>query len=154
MKWFKIMLIVFVSTLLIIQFFPAAQNSSKGNFPGSIEEKYLVPASVQSVLKRSCYDCHSNNTVYPWYSRIQPFSWWLSHHIKEGKQELNFNEFGNYSRRRQVSKFNSIAKSIQNGSMPLKSFLLMHTQARLSNEEKAMVVSWANKLKDSLILTK
>ena len=76
--------------------------------PQSIEVVYKVPGQVAGILERSCYNCHSNTTYYPWYSYVQPVGWWLEGHISEGKEELNFSEFGAYSKRRQASKLESL----------------------------------------------
>ncbi len=90
-----------------------------------------VPATINYQLQVSCYDCHSNNTDYPWYSKIQPAAWYLEDHIKEGKDELNFNEWDTYSSRRKNSKLRSIIKQIESGEMPLESYTLIHGGARL-----------------------
>ena len=86
-------LIVLLAVFVLIQFIRPEKNQSEGISPNDISTKYAVPASVQTVLKRSCFDCHSNNTVYPWYDNIQPVSWWLANHLEEGKSERNFSEF-------------------------------------------------------------
>ena len=109
-----------------------------------------VPATVEKSLRVSCYDCHSNNTDYPWYSKIQPFAWYLEHHIKEGKAELNFNEWGNLSDRRKNSKLRSIINQIEDGEMPLDSYTLIHRDAILSEANKSAVIEYMKKLKDSL----
>ena len=92
-----------------------------------------VPATINNQLQVSCYDCHSNNTNYPWYSKIQPAAWYLEDHIKEGKDELNFNEWDTYSSRRKNSKLRSIIKQIESGEMPLESYTLIHGGARLDS---------------------
>ncbi len=109
-----------------------------------------IPDSVQSVLKIACYDCHSNNTRYPWYSTIQPVGWLISHHIIKAREELNFSEFGSYSQRRQISKLDGIANSINDDIMPLPSYKLMHKNAQLSAHEKVLIINWARQSKDSL----
>jgi hypothetical protein len=109
-----------------------------------------IPDSVQVVLKNACYDCHSNNTNYPWYSNIQPMGWLMATHIRQGKEELNFSEFGSYSSRKQLSKLNGIANSIKDDIMPLSSYKLMHKNARLSTIEKVLIINWVKQSKDSL----
>jgi hypothetical protein len=150
MKWIKKIAIVIAAGLLIIQFIRPARNRSIVVLETDITKTYVVPATVQQVLKTSCYDCHSNNTTYPWYANIQPFGWLLADHIKEGKEELNFSEFGSYSLRRQKSKLKGIENSIKESSMPLGSYTLMHKEALLSNEEKALLLDWSMKVRDSL----
>src|SRR5258705_5492396 len=96
----------------LIQFSQPARNKNSGTSSDLIKT-VNVTGNIQSILKTACYDCHSNNTNYPWYSKIQPFGWLLAGHIRKGKVELNFNEFGSYSMRRQISKLNGIANSIK-----------------------------------------
>jgi hypothetical protein len=101
-------------------------------------------------IKISCYDCHSNNTKYPWYNKIQPAAWFLEDHIKEGKAELNFNEWGLLSNRRKASKLRSIIKQIESGAMPLDSYTLIHRNAKFSETDKKIIVKYIKKLKNSL----
>lgn len=115
---------------------------------------YPVPDNVQSILKRSCYDCHSNNTNYPWYSNVQPFGLWLDRHIRKGKEDLNFSDFGSYKGKRQVNKLKEIENSIKDRSMPLSSYVFMHKNARLTDADKNAVIQWLNKIKDSIALKK
>ena len=109
------------AVLVLIQFIHPAKNNGMDKPNLDITRIAILPLKVQNVLRTSCYDCHSNKTNYPWYANIQPLYWWLSSHIKEGKSELNFNEFGAYSKRRQLSKLKAIAERIRDGSMPLTS---------------------------------
>jgi hypothetical protein len=152
MKWIKKIAIVIIAGLLIIQFFRPARNRSNKILETDITKTYVIPATVEQVLKTSCYDCHSNNTNYPWYANIQPFGWLLANHIREGKAELNFSEFGSYTSRRQKSKLKGIENSIKDGSMPLESYTLMHREAFLSKEEKALLLDWSMKVRDNLTL--
>jgi hypothetical protein len=111
---------------------------------------YGVPDCVNQILKRSCYDCHSDHTRYPWYAAIQPAGWILARHIRRGKAELNFSEFDRYSRRRQISKLKGIAKQIEDKEMPLKSYLLLNKEAKLSVEEKNLLINWMLSKADSI----
>ncbi len=140
------LLVAFVA----IQFFRPDSNSSKMASTNTITKLVMVPPNVQGLLHNACYDCHSNNTRYPWYMNMQPVAWFMSQHISEGKKELNFDAFGTYSGRRQMSKLKSIASSVKDGSMPPSSYTLMHNEARLSNKEKELLIYWALQTKDSL----
>lgn len=140
------LLLVFI----LIQFVRPAHNENGQASADQIGKVYAVPENVKALLKASCYDCHSNNTHHPWYAQIQPGGWWLASHIKKGKSELNFDEFGEYSKRRQESKLKAIANSIEDGTMPLRSYTLMHTKARLSKDEKMRIINWVNMTRDSL----
>ena len=138
--------IIFVA----IQFIIPARNKSRQILPTDIINTYAVPEKVYAVLKKACYDCHSNNTRYPWYADLQPFGWQLQQHIKNGKKDLNFSEFGSYSSRRKINKLRAIDKSIKNGTMPLSSYTLLHKNARLTKDEKQLIINWTTKIKDSL----
>ena len=145
----KTLLLLFIA-FVAIQFIQPARNESGRDLETDISKMILIPDSVGFILKHACYDCHSNNTVYPWYMNIQPMGWMMAKHIKEGKAELNFSEFGSYSSRRQTSKFTGIANSIKNDIMPIASYTLMHKNARLSDDEKIMIINWTQQAKESL----
>jgi hypothetical protein len=150
MKVLKIISIILLLTLVGIQFIPTTRNQSEIVPATDLMETYNVPEQVEVIFKTSCYDCHSNNTIYPWYNKIQPVSWIMDGHIKEAKAELNFNEFGSYSERRQKSKFKSILSQVKDGEMPLASYTLMHREAKLSKNEKKALEDWINKMLESL----
>jgi len=135
---------------IVMQFIRPAQNKSSEEQQGDLTKHFDVPTNVANILKTSCYDCHSNNTQYPWYTNIQPVGWLLAKHIEDGKEDLNFNEFANYSQRRQLSKLKATQNSIKDGSMPLSSYTLIHTDAKLSKESKALILDWTAKTIDSL----
>ncbi|RZJ34788.1 MAG: cytochrome C [Flavobacterium sp.] len=151
MKVFKKILIGLLVVFVLIQFYRPARNEYHGVVPAAdISKSYNVPAAQMAVLKTSCYDCHSNNTVYPWYANIQPVRFWLDDHISEGKRELNFSEFGNYPKKKQIRKLKSTVKEIKDGEMPLASYTLIHRDAALTDNEKIALITWAKSLQDSL----
>lgn len=128
--------------LVLIQFYRPARNLS-GENKNAIGNKYSLPDSVEAILKHACYDCHSNTTIYPWYANIQPVGWWLTHHVNEGKEHLNFSEFLTYPIGRQYHKIQGIKKELQKNDMPLGSYTLIHTDARLSAEQKEILIKWS-----------
>ena len=128
--------VLVVAIVLVIQVIPVERNVSTVPPGQSFEKTEKVPANVAAILKVSCYDCHSNNTRYPWYSVLQPGALFMARHIKKGKEELNFDEFNNYSKRRKKAKIKSIISQIEKDEMPLKSYRMMHGNARLSADEK------------------
>jgi len=149
-RWKKAGL-VFLMIFGLIQFIPRpVRNISSATTNKGIEQLYLMPDSIMHILKVVCYDCHSNNTNYPWYSNIQPVAWFLNRHIVEGKAELNFDEFGNYSKRRQHSKFKSITSQVKDGKMPLNSYKILHREARLSDNERHLIISWFENMLKSI----
>jgi hypothetical protein len=143
-------------TLLIlfvfIQFFRPDRNISASVSPNDIANKYAIPVNVKEKLKVACYDCHSNNTRYPWYYNIQPVGWWLQHHVNEGKEELNFSEFLSYSPKKAHHKMEETVETINEGEMPLSSYTLMHRNASLSAEQAKEIVDWANQTKSTIAL--
>ena len=132
---------------------PIPNNSTK-LLPTDITRIVNVPENALTILKNACYDCHSNNTRYPWYVSIQPVGWIMSDHIKNGKENLNFSDFGIYSPRKQTNKSRAIKTSIEESSMPLPAYVIMHGSARLSAEDKKILIDWAEKSKDSLVANK
>ena len=140
------LLLVFMA----IQLFRPAHNKTDQVLPTDFAKVFVVPNNVRSVFQTACYDCHSNNTTYPWYSNIQPVGWLMARHIKKGKEKLNFSDFGTYTSRRQVSRLKGIANQIKDDEMPLTSYRWMHKNARLSIDQKALMMDWINKTADSL----
>lgn len=145
----RIILILFI-VFVGIQLIPTTRNQSNGVLATDIIRTYNAPENIKNLLKTSCYDCHSNNTNYPWYNKIQPVSWLLEGHIQKAKEVLNFSEFGAYSKRRQKSKLKSIASQIKDNKMPLPSYTFMHKDAKFSEEEKSLLENWVSQLIDNL----
>jgi hypothetical protein len=150
LKFLKIIAWLALVALIVIQFFPITLNESDTVPQSDFMVVNQVPATIKNRLQVSCYDCHSNNTDYPWYSKIQPAAWYLEDHIQEGKDELNFNEWATYSDRRKNSKLRSIISQIEEDKMPLDSYTLIHRDAILSDEDKRMIIDYMTALKDSL----
>lgn len=132
------------------QFYRPPRNAGVTEGPPSIIARHKVPADVQNILRRSCYDCHSNNTAYPWYASVQPVAWWLNQHVTEGKAELNFSEFARYDAKRAVRKLQATADELLDRHMPLKSYLWMHRDAKLTDADVALVSQWAEDLADEI----
>ncbi|QOD61848.1 heme-binding domain-containing protein [Polaribacter haliotis] len=150
MRILKIIAIVALVVLLGIQFIPTERNQSDIVPKTDFMLVHNVPKKIQDKLQVSCYDCHSNNTAYPWYNKIQPVAWFLENHVKNGKAELNFSEWGSLSSRRKASKLQSIIKQIESGEMPLNSYTLIHKDAKFSSEETNEIINFIAQLKDSL----
>ncbi len=150
MKILKIIVLTLLVVFVGIQFIPTARNQSE-IVP---ETDFLLvnntPKNIEKILHVSCYDCHSNNTEYPWYNKVQPIAWFLEDHIKEGKKELNFSEWDEYSNRRKNSKLKSIISQIRDDEMPLFSYTLGHRDAVLSNSDKELMIDYMTQIKDDL----
>jgi hypothetical protein len=141
--------LIFFALFLLIQLFRPQKNIHPGPQPNSIVT-FGVPQNVQSILAKACYDCHSNNTRYPWYNNLQPVAWLLNDHVVEGKQKLNFDEFATYSLKKQKKKLDETAELVKEDKMPLRSYLWIHKEAKLTAEEKAALSNWAQSLSDQL----
>jgi hypothetical protein len=139
-----------VAVLIVIQFFRPAKNRWNGPAGNEIQKQFLVPSEVQEVIRNACYDCHSNNTHYPWYAEVMPVGWLLASDIQEGKSELNFDEFGSYRRMRQYRKFREIQEQIEEREMPLPAYVMMHSKADLSAETKTLLINWTIAMRDSM----
>jgi len=151
-KIIKPIALVLLAALIIIQFFKPERNlsSSETIAANDISKLYPVPQEVASILKTSCYDCHSNNTHYPWYSNFQPVAWWLADHVKEGKGELNFSEFASYRIGKQYRKLEKMNSEVKEGEMPLESYTFIHGDAKLNPAQKEKLMSWASEIRDSI----
>lgn len=143
---FRKILLGLLIVLIIIQFIRPERNHDAGPQPYDITRVYTVPANVQQILKRACYDCHSNNTNYPWYANIQPIGFWLQHHIDEGKDHLNFSEFGEMEDKDQPHAIEKIVEEVDDDEMPLSSYTFIHHDAKLSENDKDVLLKWAESL--------
>jgi Haem-binding domain len=133
-----------VLVLVVIQFFRPERNISAQAQPKALKQGYGVPASVETYLKKACYDCHSDNTRYPWYAEVQPVAWYLAHHVTEGKGELNFDEFLNYPAKKQDHKLEEVVETLEEGEMPLPAYTLIHKEAVLTEAQKKEIMDWAS----------
>jgi hypothetical protein len=110
----------------------------------SLEEHARVPPEVAGVLKRSCMDCHSNRTDWPWYSNVAPASWFVIDHVNHGRRHLNFSEWGKYDRRRADDLLGDICRTARSGFMPLNSYTLVHRGAQLTPADVKTLCDWAS----------
>ena len=135
-KLFFVLIIIFV----LMQFIRPSKNL------GTTDESKSIAASseVRNILQTSCYDCHSNYTHYPWYVNIQPIGWWLNHHLNEVKDEINFSEFNTYKLKRKLRKMKEIKEQLEDDEMPIYSYTFIHSEAKLSPEEKGILLKWVD----------
>lgn len=136
--------------LLLAQFVPSENNSAIGAQPNDIFTKYPASAEVQAIAKKACYDCHSNNTVYPWYANVQPLAWWINDHVKEGKGEFNYSEFNTYTPKRARHKLEEVAEQVNEHEMPLNSYTWIHAEARLTDAERKVLTDWAMATRETI----
>lgn len=146
----KKILLVLLAALVIIQFIHPKKNKAEGAQPNYMGNAHVIPDDVKQILSKSCNDCHSNNTDYPWYSKIQPVSWWLDNHIRDGKKGLNFDEYSNRPLRYQYHKMEETIEMVKEGEMPLNSYTWIHKDARLSQAERDKIIGWAETVMDNM----
>ncbi|AFL97291.1 heme-binding domain-containing protein [Ornithobacterium rhinotracheale] len=143
----KKILVAIVVVLIAIQLIPVDLSN-----PASVPEDdffYIneAPAEVQSLVHSACYDCHSNETVYPWYAKIAPVNFWLKNHINEGREELNFSNWARYVALNKANKkLDECAEKTQNKKMPLSSYTWLHEEARLTDAQRAALVKYFSDL--------
>jgi hypothetical protein len=141
-KALKIITIVLVVAFIVIQFFRPDFTNPPVNPAETLDASMQVPENVKLILGRSCADCHSNETKYPWYSKIQPSAWFLANHIKDGRRELNLSVWKTYEPRRQRKKLAEICEQVQEKEMPLPSYLWIHMDAKMSDEDIKALCDW------------
>ncbi len=122
--------------LVVIQLVPVDRTSP------AVAAEIQAPANVRAVLKRACYDCHSNETTWPWYSRVAPVSWLVARDVREGRKELNFSDWGGYAAKRQARKLKECREQVGDGEMPPWFYAAVHREAALSTEDVALLNAW------------
>jgi hypothetical protein len=135
----KVGLTAAVLLAAVIQIVP----SHRDNPP--VETEVAAPAPVRAVLRRACYDCHSNETAWPWYSRVAPVSWLLGRDVREGRREVNFSTWNRNDAKRQARKWKEIQEQIEKGEMPPWIYTAVHGEARLSDADRQALLDWAAK---------
>lgn len=146
MQYIKKILIGLLLVLIVIQFFRPEKNHAEGLNDADISYAIQVPTNIHELMIEKCYDCHSNNTQYPWYANVQPVAWWLNDHIEHGKGELNFSDFKNYSEKKANHKLEEISELIAEDEMPLPSYTLIHRSAKVTADEKIAINDWIKSL--------
>lgn len=150
-KILKIPLLAVIAFLVIIQFFPPEKNDQIVDPTDDIVFHLDMSSTVKRDIVNACYDCHSNRTRYPFYNRIAPVSWILASHIRQGKEKLNFSEWGNYGRRAQISLLTAICDEIVSGDMPLKAYVMMHSKAVLNEKQVDEICEWADEAAEQVM---
>ena len=150
LKTLKYFVIGLAALFLIGQFIRPSFTNPPVNPDDRIEASVDVPPDVAAILKRSCSDCHTNETTYPWYSQISPVNWWLKNHVDEGRGELNFSTWGTYTPKRKAKKLEEVCEQVGSGAMPLPSYLWGHRDAALTAEDSKLLCGWATSVKESI----
>ena len=143
MKIIKRILLLLLVVFVIAQFFQPEKNEGDLTTIEPFLSETNPPENVQMILKTACFDCHSNNTRYPWYSKITPVNFWLADHIRHGKGELNFSKWNDYSANKKDHKLEEVIELVENKEMPLESYTWAHKDAVLTDAQIDQVVQWA-----------
>lgn len=141
-KFFRALLLIFGLTFIGIQFFPTLNNTQTEISENDLLLSAPVPSQVSTYLENACYDCHSGQTQYPWYHKIQPLAWIIESDIQDGKKALNFNEFLSYKKEKQAQLLIQINKTLKKRSMPPRYYKLLHREAHLSKSERTSIEKW------------
>lgn len=136
---------ILLFVLIAMQFYRPTKNIAKGDQTTVFLSETNPPQEVKLILETTCFDCHSNNTVYPWYYNIAPISYWVSDQVKEGKKHLNFSDWENYTSKKKDHKLEELKEEVEAEEMPLKEYTWTHKEARLTGEQKEMVIAWARR---------
>ena len=149
-KILKVLVLIIAVGVVIIQFFRIDKANPVIVDNETLEAAIAVSPDVALIMGRSCNDCHSHKTVYPWYSNVQPVAWWLKDHIEEGRDELNFSRFNTYQTKKKAKKLEELCEEVREGNMPLPSYLWGHSEAVLSENDKNTLCDWANAEREKL----
>jgi hypothetical protein len=151
MKGWQYLLSGIVLIALVIQLVPSELPSTEINNPGDLIESGIVSIEVAGLLRTSCYDCHSNETKFPWYSYVAPFSWLIAKDVKDARKELNFSVWHDYDMLEKLKKLDDISIEVKEGEMPMPIYTAIHTSAKLSDAQRQLIVQWAEDAMDSVV---
>lgn len=151
MKAVRIILLILLVVFAVIQFIPPGIPENETENAGSFAYSELSTEPILKQFRVSCFDCHSHQTDFPWYSRIAPVSWWLGSHIEEGISHLNFSTWNEYSKRELLGLIDDIVETTEKGEMPLRSYLIVHRDARLSTENISAIREWGETASEKLL---
>jgi len=145
MKIVKKVAVALLVIFIAMQFYRPEKNQAQGNHTAQFLTETNPSSDIKIILQQTCYDCHSNNTEYPWYNNIAPVSYWLADHVKDGKKHLNFSDWESYSVKKKDHKLEEVIEMIEDGEMPLKEYTWTHAEAKLTDEQRNGVIAWAKK---------
>lgn len=151
MKWGLYLLGGLSVALIGIQFLPNELPAVETTNPGDIVTGGIVSDDIAGIFKTSCYSCHSNETVYPWYSYVAPSSWLVAKDVREGREELNFSNWQDYDMMAKLGKLDDIANEVGEGTMPMGIYTLIHTYAKLDDFQRDQIVAWAEEAMDVVL---
>ena len=150
MNWKKIIWIAVVAVIVIVQLIPSGRPEVIDINPNDLIVNNALPDSISNLLKSACYDCHSNETVYPWYAYVAPVSWLVSRDTRLGRGEVNFSDWEQLIKMDKAKLLGDIADEVEDGIMPMPIYILMHPEAKLTMEQRQLIVDWTDEFAESL----
>ena len=151
-KALKVVCLILIAGFVVIQFFRIDKSSLPVVQAETIGSTIAVSPDISQILVRSCNNCHSNATDYPWYSNLQPVGWYLKNHIDDGRRKLNFDIFNTYPAKKKVKKLEEICEQVETKEMPLPSYLWLHGEAVLSDSDARALCEWATQEKGKIVV--
>lgn len=144
----KKIIIVLIAIVVLIQFYPMEKPTVTTDNPNDLITTLNVPENISTLLKNACYDCHSNESTFPWYSNVAPVKWMLYDHISEAREELNFSNWNTLEKDDKADLLDDISSMVSEGEMPLKGYTILHSEANLSEAERELIATWADEMLD------
>jgi len=149
-KILRIVIVVLIGVFVIIQFIPSGMPDNQPVIGEGLFETASVPAETEALLRTACYDCHSQEAKFPWYSHVAPVSWLVARDINIGRENLDFSHWGKLSKRERLAALGEISDEIENGNMPMPIYITMHPEADLSDQQRASLIQWAEDAAEEL----
>jgi hypothetical protein len=150
-KAWIIIISVVIFIFIVIQFFPPEKNDNLVNPQNDIVFKLEIPTPVKKKIVNACYDCHSDKTVYPFYNNIAPASWLMAKHIHDAKKKLNFSDWANYDKKKQIKLLTTICEVLTEGEMPLNAYVFMHSKAIINEKELEEICQWTEQAAEQVL---
>ncbi|MEO6051246.1 MAG: heme-binding domain-containing protein [Pyrinomonadaceae bacterium] len=151
-KIVKVFCVAILAGLVVIQFFGIDKTNPPVVQGETLESAVSVSPDASQIMVRSCNDCHTNTTIFPWYTYVQPVGWFMKNHIDDGRRKLNFSVFNTYPVKKKAKKLEEICEQVESKEMPLPSYLWIHRPAVLSESEAKALCDWAKQEKDKIVV--
>lgn len=150
-KKLKILLLILAAIFILMQFVQFRKASNQPAAGNDLLETTAVPEEISSILKNACYDCHSQHARFPWYAHVAPVSWLVARDVNVGREHLDFNKWGSLSKKEKIKFLDELGEEVDSENMPMKIYILMHGDARLSREQRDMIVQWAENMAEQVL---
>lgn len=150
-KKLKILLLILAAIFILIQIVPFRKPSNQPVSGNDLLDTGVIPEDIASMLKQSCYDCHSQHARYPWYAHVAPVSWLVARDVNVGRGHLDFSKWGSLSKKEKIKFLDELGEEVDSENMPMKIYTLMHGDARLSREQRDRIVRWAENMAEQVL---